>query len=193
MHRKAFALAHLIMSNILIKTAVRTMLSLTSREKAARQARAALAGYMGLAARTGCSDGSRVVCVPPMTGIDEDMRRWSFFMILEHNTIVNRSITSIVEHLVRGEEPSGPGALDPKKDVMPSSDPGEEEVEKFRRSVEDHLTVVAGLGPLRGTRTKNHPIFGPFDAHKWNSMFGFHLRLHFKQAAYVIDQKHPAT
>ena len=31
-----------------------------------------------------------------MRGVDEDMRRWSFFMILEHNAIVNRSITASV-------------------------------------------------------------------------------------------------
>jgi hypothetical protein len=46
--------------------------------------------------------------------------------------------------------------------------------------------MVKDLGELRGTKTTPHPIFGDFDAHKWNCMFSFHLRLHYKQAAYVV-------
>ena len=176
------------MSNPIIKTAVRTIFSLTSRDKAAAQIRATLANYLRLAALVDRSSGDRPVLAPQMVGIDEDMRDWSFFMILEHDAIVNRSITSIVAQLARGEEPAGVGAIDPKKDVMPSANPGEEQVENFRRSVEEHLETVARLGPLRGTRTKAHPVFGQFDAHKWNCMFGFHLNLHFKQAEHVVAQ-----
>ena len=53
------------------------------------------------------------------------MRDWSFFKILKHNKIVNQNITSIIESLVRGNEPEGTGALDMKKDVMPSENPGQ--------------------------------------------------------------------
>jgi hypothetical protein len=173
------------MSNAIIRTVVRSLLTLTGREKNAREIRARLQDYLKLASQLDATTGSRPVRVPPMRGVDEDMRDWSFFMILEHNTIVNRSITSIVEQLSRNEEPAGEGAIDVKHGVMPGSNPGVEQVEAFRRSVERHLETVAKLGPLRGTRIKQHPIFGPFDAHKWNGMFGFHLKLHLPQAQYV--------
>jgi hypothetical protein len=45
---------------------------------------------------------------------------------------------------------------------------------------------VKGLERLRGTETAHHPIFGDFDAHKWNCMFSFHLGLHHKQAVHVV-------
>ena len=161
--------------------------SLTSRAKVTNQIQDALQKYVRLAELVDRTSGSQAVMVPEMRGIDEDMRNWSFFMILEHNSIVNRSITSIVQQLSRQEEPVGRGGIDPKRDVMPAANSGEDQIDSFRRSIEEHLEIVSGLGPLRGTRTKDHPIFGPFDAHKWNCMFAFHLNLHYRQAQFVVS------
>ena len=163
----------------LIRFLVRSQFRLSSRARASAQIRKVADAYLALA--DGIDDGrGRVpVEVPPMMGVDEDMRRWSFFMLLEHNAIVNRSITSVVEGLVRGEVLEG---IDPKRDVMPSPSAGIEQVGAFRKSVERHLSVVPTLGGLRGTVKKPHPIFGPFDAHGWHCMFGLHLKVHLKQA-----------
>jgi len=114
------------------------------------------------------------------------MRSWSLFMILEHNVIVNRSITAIVRALALGEPPDGGGLIDPKRDVMPSADPGPEQIAAFRESVERRLEVVSGLPELRGTLTKQHPVFGMLDAHGWHCMFGLHLQIHLWQAEVVI-------
>ena len=173
------------MSMVLIRTAVRARFFLTSRERASRQIQKSCDDYLSLEKMITTDCGARPVLVPCMLGIDEDMRQWSYFMVLEHNTIVNRSITSVIESLVQGEEPKGIGAIDPKRDVMPSANPGEEQIKAFCSSIENHLKVVAGLSPLRGTITKRHPIFGEFDAHYWHCMFAFHLLVHYKQAKYV--------
>ncbi len=173
-------------TNRSIKTAVRWLFIMTSRNRAIKQAKRLLEDYMGLADGLSREAGVRAVEVPPMRGVDEDMRRWSFYMILEHNTIVNRSITAIVQQLVRGEPLSGAAAIDPKKDVMPAQHAGEEWLRMFQDSVKEHVKVVASLGRLRGTRTAPHMIFGDFDAHKWNCMFSFHLRIHYKQAELVV-------
>jgi hypothetical protein len=121
-----------------------------------------------------------------MIGVDPEMRGWSFFQILEHNVIVNRSIAATVEALALGKEPSGAALTNPKTDVLPKGISGPEQVETFRRSVEDYLFRIAKLPELRGTTETPHPIFGPFDAHKWHCMFGFHLGLHLKQAERVL-------
>jgi hypothetical protein len=176
------------MSLIIIRTAVRTRFFLTSRERASRQIQSSCDDYLALTKLITPDCGRRPILVPCMLGIDEDMRQWSYYMVLEHHAIVNRSITSVIESLVRDEEPTGIGAIDPKRDVMPSNNPGEEKIEAFRSSVENHLKVVAGLSPLRGTRTKRHPIFGEFDAHYRHCMFAFHLLVHYKQAKYVIQK-----
>jgi len=172
--------------NLLIKTAVRLLFIMTSRERAIKQAQCILENYMRLADGLSPEVGSRSVKVPRMRGVDEDMRRWSFYMILEHNTIVARSISAVIRQLVRGEPLTGAAAINIKKDVMPSQSAGEEQLPAFRDSVDEHVEMVKALGRLRGTKTAKHPIFGDFDAHKWNCMFSFHLKLHYKQAEYVV-------
>jgi hypothetical protein len=176
------------MGNGLIRAVVRTKFALTSRDKASQHIQELLDKYLELAESINAEDGVQPVLVPPMVGIDEDMCNWSFFMILEHNTIVNRSISSIIQSLVRGEEPTGAGAIDPKKDVMPSQNPGEEQIQAFRTSIEEHLSMISGLSRLRGSLTTPHPIFGDFDVHQWHCMLDFHLLLHYKQADYVVRE-----
>jgi hypothetical protein len=174
------------MSNVFMRMGVKTWFALTSRNKTSLQIGKSRDKYLALARLTNAECGTLPIVVPPMPGVDDDMRQWSFFMILEHNAIVNRSITSIIEGLVGDEEPKGAGAMDPKRDVMPSRKSGQEQVEAFRSTVEDHLRITSGLTGLRGSRRKRHPIFGEFDAHDWHCMFRFHLRIHYKQAAYVV-------
>lgn len=176
------------MSNPFIKTAVRTLFTFTSQAKALQQSEVLLLQYKELADGISNEAGRRCFEVPPMRGVDEDMRKWSFYMILEHNTIVNRSITATVVQLARGERLSGPATLNPKKDVMPTSMADESQIEVFADSVNRHMEAVKSLKRLRGTGTSPHPIFGEFDAHKWNCMFAFHLGLHLPQAEYVVGK-----
>ena len=174
------------MTHAWIKTAIRARFFLTRRNQATRRIHAVLSQYLALARRIGPEAGRRPVRVPPMLGVDENMRDWSYFMILEHNVIVNRSISAIVESLARGEKPTGAGAIDSKKDVMPSSDPGEEQVAALEASVANHIHMVASLNRLRGTATTRHPIFDDLDAHGWHCMFGLHLEIHLRQAQAVL-------
>jgi hypothetical protein len=86
------------------------------------------------------------------------------------------------------DEPlSGAALVDPKQGVMPPLSAGEEQLQQFLDSVQRHLNRVETLGRLRGTRTAPHPLFGDFDAHKWNCMFSFHLKIHYRQAAHVVQ------
>jgi hypothetical protein len=176
------------MSSPLIKAAVRTLFLCQSRDQALRQSEALVGECIELAKRLSKEAGGMIVEVPPMRGVDENMRRWSFFMLLEHNAIVNRSITAAVVQLANGEMLSGPATIDVKKGVMPSSSADESHVELFEQSVADHIAAVRGLGNLRGTKTSQHPIFGQFDAHKWNCMFAFHLRIHLPQARFIVER-----
>ena len=174
------------MKHSLVRALVCARMALTSRDRASRQIRRSLLEYRGLYAGVGEDEARLPITVPPMMGVDEEMRSWSLFMILEHNVIVNRSITAIVQSLAAGEEPGGAGAIDPKRDVMPSANPGPEQIAAFRESVERHLAVVEALPKLRGTLRKRHPVFGLLDAHGWHCMFGLHLQIHFWQAEEAV-------
>ncbi len=175
------------MSNVILKTAIRTKFALTARNRATRQIERIHHGYRRLAELVDEESGSRAVRVPKMAGVDDDMRNWSFYMILEHNVIVNRSISSIINSLMRGEAPRGRGAIDMKRDVMPSEDPGPEQVDALADSLADHLQLIAGRRYLRRSATVPHPLFGEFNAHQWHCMLGFHLLIHYRQAKYVAE------
>ena len=175
------------MQEKLIKTAVRSIFFFTGRERAQNQMRVMLEEYTGLAQAINRDERLIPVKVPPMRGVDEDMRNWSLDMILEHNRIVNRSISATVQQLSRGEPLTGAAVIDQKTDVMPSHRPEDTVLEKFQDSVTDHLAALKTLGRLRGTRKTPHCIFGDFDAHQWNCMFAFHLKLHFDQASHVVQ------
>ncbi|NNC86969.1 MAG: hypothetical protein HKN82_00755 [Akkermansiaceae bacterium] len=103
----------------LIKLVVRARFRLTRREQASRRIGVLARRYEALASAAGPGGGCRPVRVPPMIGVDPDMREWSLFMILEHNAIVNRLITGTVRRLAQGADPDAAAHLDPKKDVMP--------------------------------------------------------------------------
>lgn len=173
---------------LMLKAFVRTVFLFTTREKALQQCKKMMHEYLHLTEGLSHEAGRLSVNVPPMKGVDEDMRDWSFFMILEHNTIVHRAITANVVQLARNETLSGAAVIDPKKDVMPSTSADASQVELFRKSVMNHIDTVRLLGNLRGSKTTLHPVFGPFDAHRWNCMFALHLKLHLPQAKYVVTK-----
>jgi len=175
------------MSHPIIKAVIRTKFLLTSRQKASGMIRKNADAYLDLADRFGSVSAMEPVTVPPMIGVDPEMRGWSFFQILEHNAIVNRSISAMVGALALGKEPAGAALIDPKTDVLPKGLSGREQVEAFRGSVDDHIALVESLPSLRGTAERPHPVFGPFDAHKWHCMFGLHLRLHLNQARKILS------
>lgn len=175
------------MSNPLIKAVIRTRFLLTSPETASGMIRRNADAYLDLADRFGPASAIEPVIVPPMIGVDPEMRGWSFFQILEHNAIVNRSISAMVEALALGMEPAGAALIDPKTDVLPKGLSGPEQLQAFRSSVDDYLALVSTLPKLKGTAERPHPVFGPFDAHKWHCMFGLHLGLHLNQARKILS------
>lgn len=175
------------MSNPVIKTVIRTRFLLTSRRQASEVIRSSADRYLAIADRLGENRGGIPATVPAMIGVDPEMRCWSFFQLLEHNAIVNRSIASMVRALALGRSPSGAALIHPKNDVLPQGTSGPEQVEEFRRSVDDYLGMIVTLPSLHGTAEQPHPVFGSFDAHKWHCMFGFHLGLHLRQARKILQ------
>ncbi|HCY84711.1 MAG TPA: hypothetical protein DHV36_06210 [Desulfobacteraceae bacterium] len=179
------------MGNLLLKQAVRTFFMCTSRQGASRRAKRYCDKYLTLAKNLDHTAGGTPVRVPPMPGVDPDMRNWSYYMLLSHNVIVNQCITAVTCQLARDEPLSGMALIDPKTDVMPSPAAGPEQVAAFSKSVADHIREVSRLDRLRGSRRTIHPVFGPFDAHQWHCMFGFHLKVHYKQAVLTATGSGP--
>ncbi|MFT7512905.1 MAG: hypothetical protein ACI9QL_002113 [Candidatus Omnitrophota bacterium] len=157
----------------------------TSRAAANRIIEQEAARTIALVEAAGPEKAALPTRVKAMIGVDEDMRDWSMYQILEHNIIANGAMTARIEHLVNDTEM--PGNFDPKKDVMPSEAPGPEQLDRFKKSVNIHLKRIARHENLRATKKAPHPIFGPFNAHMWHGMCGFHLMLHRRQLEAIRD------
>lgn len=176
------------MASLLLKTVVRTLFFCTGRNRVREQIIKAQAFYNSMAKTLSAETGAMPVQVPAMPGVDENMRNWSYYQLLEHNRLVNEAITATTEQLAKGVPLSGAATIDPATDVLPSADAGMLELTRFNDSVKEHLRVVESLPKLRNTPTSLHPIFGSFDAHSWNCMFAFHLRIHLRQAKTIVSR-----
>lgn len=166
----------------LVRTLIRTRFTLTSRAAAARLIESERDQTLAICQELGEEKCRKSATVPAMLGVDEDMREWSVYQMLEHNNIVNQRLTGQMCFLAgTGVEPDPD--FDVKHDVMPTADPGPEQIPQFESSIAEHLQFAAEIPKLRGTGESPHTIFGSFDAHKWHCMFGFHLQIHRRQAA----------
>ena len=178
------------MLRICIKALIRIRFFLTSRDRACDQITRAFEEYQLLGNEISSTQGRQPFRVPTMRGVDEDMRDWSFFMILEHNIIVNSVMEKIVESLASHTIPEDLPVKDSKKDVMPSHDSGPEQMTAFCQSVQQYLQNTKKLESLRGTPRYRHPVFGMLNAHGWHCMMALHLEIHLPQAKCVLEGLH---
>lgn len=111
----------------LVRTIIRLRFSLTSREAATRLLESERDRTLEVARRLGEEGCRKTATVPAILGVDEDMRDWSIYQVLEHDTIVNRRLTGQML-FVAGAGPGPDPDFSIKHDVMPSPDPGPEQV-----------------------------------------------------------------
>lgn len=92
----------------------------------------------------------------------------------------------LISTMSSGEKPKGTlPCMTPGSAARVTTGPAQ--VDAFALSVRQHVEAIEALPALRGTKTSLHPLFGPFDAHQWNCMFAFHLKLHLRQARFVVN------
>ena len=175
------------MKKAILRKVVRFKLSRQSVKEATKLAEKMKSYYLELVQEVSVDQGKRVVVVPESMGVDSDMTHWSYFQLLEHNAIVNRNITRVVRALMTGEGAEQLDEFDTKKDVLPSAETGQESVEDFTKSVDEHIAYIGEFGHLKSSARRDHPIFGAFDAHMWHGMFGLHLKVHANQAKMIAE------
>ena len=171
----------------LLSSFIQLKFNITSHDRAVHVIRNECDRSIAIAESVSTEKARQPINVPSMLGVDEDMQDWSLFQVLEHNAIVNRQVSKRINSLI--QETEWTSNFDPKKDVMPSNAPGAEQVQLFRKSVDDHLEIMKTTDRnLRATTKARHPVFGMLNAHQWNGMFGFHLMLHRKQMSAILKE-----
>jgi len=140
------------------KKMIRFKFALTSRKKAVDIVKSEMEKTLATVAALGTEGSAQACKVPPMLGVDRDMRNWSLFQILEHNTIVNNQMYKVAEALGHGREFRSD--FNAKTDTIPSDTPNENEIAAFRISVERFLVMIDTLTDLRQTQRLRHPKIG---------------------------------
>ncbi len=171
--------------NPLLELAIRVKLKRTSRDKATAQIRKEVEKTLAAAATLGEELSAKPCHVPKMPGVDEEMRDWSIYQLIEHNTIVNRIFADVIEAIAQEKEYVSD--IDPKHDVLPSELPGPEVIEPFQQSVADYFKTLGNFPMLKNVGKWEHPVFGDFDARMTHAMCGFHLFLHRRQAERIVS------
>jgi len=177
------------MKKKIVRAIIRAKLKRQSVEKGSAELKKWGEKYLELGKGLTEEQASKTVTVPEMMGVDSDMTNWSYYQLLEHNTIVNNTMSLNVGALMTGKGKRLVEKFNPKTDVLPSADAGREQVELFQQSIEYHIDIIREFEDLNSEGTNTHPVFGDFNAHMWHGMMGVHLGVHYKQAKMIVGSK----
>jgi hypothetical protein len=118
------------------------------------------------------------VTVDPIIGLEDDERRWSASMVVEHAVLTGEAIGRTLVFLSRGQQPPAPFT---REELRPRGAKGVEVMAALRTLESDYPKLVrTELGPQRGLLHR-HPLFGELDLHGWHCLSVSHLRVHRRQ------------
>lgn len=128
--------------------------------------------------RFSADDFVQRVTVEPIIGLEDDERRWSASIVVEHAVLTGNAIGRTLVFLSRGEQPPAPFT---REELRPRGAKGVEVMAALRAFECDYPKLVrSGLGPQRDLLHR-HPLFGDLDLHRWHCLSVSHLRVHRRQ------------
>lgn len=127
--------------------------------------------------------GEEPVLIKRVKGMEDSSRNWSAYMVFEHLHIVNTTLLSIVETLLKEETFQGAVKTE---NVKPSPSSTIQSIENFSHSAQQYLGTLQTLDSLKTKTTHKHPWFGELDAHGWHTLATIHMQVHRKQLEQII-------
>ena len=128
--------------------------------------------------RFSAEDFVQRVTVDPIIGLEDDERRWSASMVVEHAVLTGDAIGRTLVFLSRGQQPPAPFT---REELRPRGAKGVEVMTSLRAFECDYPRLVRNeLGPQRDLQHR-HPLFGDLDLHRWHCLSVSHLRVHRRQ------------
>jgi hypothetical protein len=127
---------------------------------------------------------ARRVLIRRLPGLEDSSRDWSVLMTLEHLRIVNAAVAETLRALAAGKVPPRVAST---AAVKPSPEVDDAVIDAFAAGGAALLECAAAIPDLRTSARYAHPWFGPLDGAGWHAMAAFHLRLHRKQVAAILD------
>jgi len=134
------------------------------------------------------ADLVRRILVPPLIGLEDSSRHWSYAMVLEHLRIIGRQTAEIITALSHGQQPPGPPVntahLKPEGALS-----GGGALADFHAFLEEfHRDMGRDVADRRSRVRFLHPWFGPLTARQWICFLPFHQRIHIGQARRILRE-----
>ena len=63
----------------------------------------------------------------------------------------------------------------------------QEQIENFRRSMENYLVIIRDIEKPRSKKRYLHPVFGSLNVHGWQCMAAFHQLIHRRQIKKILE------
>jgi len=132
------------------------------------------------------ADLVRPILVPPLIGLEDSSRHWSYAMVLEHLGIIGRQTGDIIAALSHGQQPTG-SPLDTALLKPEGQLSGGGALADFHAFLEEfHRGMGSDVGNRRSRARFPHPWFGPLTARQWICFLPFHQRIHMQQARRIL-------
>jgi hypothetical protein len=130
------------------------------------------------------NNGGMRILIKRLPGLEDSSRNWSVFMTLDHLRIVNEAVRQTMLELAAGRVPDRVAST---AHVKPSPTADASTLARFSNECSAFLDSAASISDMRSEALYPHPWFGPLDAAGWHAMAAFHMRLHRKQIAAILN------
>ncbi len=130
---------------------------------------------------------SRTPKIPRLTGMRNDSRGWTAFMVIEHLRRYNDFLLKAMQALVIDDETR---IVVPEFRYFVPEDVGADCIDQFQDSSWQYASFVNNLVETnrfpRSTGTIQHPFFGMMDARRIHCLSSFHLSIHRRQIQKIL-------
>jgi len=127
---------------------------------------------------------TKQVIIDRTFAIEDDSRRYSLNMVLEHLTITGNGVLSIIKTLSEEKEFPQPITIEGVKPHQNKID----QLQEFLEFYESYFAYIKDHPKKRSHMTKPHPWFGAFNNFDWHVFMFMHTFIHRRQIEAIIER-----
>ena len=116
--------------------------------------------------------------------IEDDSRRYSINMVLEHLTITGTGVMGVIKTLSNEQEFTRALTIEGVK----ANENKQEQLKEFIEFYESYFSFIENLPKIQSKATKKHPWFVNFNNYDWNIFMFMHTFIHRRQIEAIIKK-----
>lgn len=116
--------------------------------------------------------------------VEDDSRRYSVNMVLEHLTITGYGVMDVIKTLSKEEESKDELTIQSVK----ASENRENSIVEFKKFIVTYEKMIKDLSKKQSNTTKKHPWFVEFNNFDWSTFMYMHTFIHRRQIQEIISK-----